>query len=82
MNIDDENRNNLTMRNNNKKINQKNFFYQLNNNGINFITFTSYIIAIKIDDNENIFQISFIDFKNLYKLSKKYNIKDIIYKCS
>ena len=82
LNIDDENRNNLTMRNNNKKINQKNFFYQLNNNGINFITFTSYIIGIKIDDNENIFQISFIDFKNLYKLSKKYNIKDIIYKCS
>ena len=82
MDIDDLNRKNLTINHQNKKINQKKFFFQSKNNRIFFITFISYIIEIKIDDNDNIFKISFIDFKTLYKLSKKYNIKDIIFKCS
>ncbi len=82
LDIDDLNRKNLTINHQNKKINQKKFFFQSKNNRIFFITFISYIIEIKIDDNDNIFKISFIDFKTLYKLSKKYNIKDIIFKCS
>ncbi len=82
LDIDSENRKNLKINNQDKKINQKHFFFQMNNNRIVFITFLSYVIEIKIDNNDNIFKISFIDFKTLYKLSKKFNIKDIIYKCS
>lgn len=65
-----------------RKTKNKKFFYQFLNDSIYFFNLTSYIIDINVNDNSNIFQTSLLEFKILYKLSKKYNIKDIIYKCS
>ena len=65
-----------------KPKNNKDFFYQYFKDKINYINLTSYKINIIVDEEENIFETSFFDLKILYKLSRKYNIKDIIYKCS
>ena len=66
----------------NKPTNNKVFFYQYFKDKIKYISLISYIINIIVDEEENIFETSFFDLKILYKLSRKYNIKDIIYKCS
>ena len=66
----------------NKPKNNKEFFYQYFKDKINYIKLTSHIINIIVDEEENIYETSFFDLKILHKLSRRYNIKDIIYKCS